>query len=135
MNDQTFFNISPWNLLSEMLNADRPFNGMFRALANRVEGRFPPVNYFGGDKSALLDIEMPGKKASDVDISLEPQAVVIEGKCKEGESGVSYRRRFELPFPVDTEKATATFKNGILRIELPKTEQSALKRIAISTEA
>lgn len=134
MNDQTFFNISPWNLFSEMMNADRPFNSMFRTLANRVEGRFPPVNYLTSPKAALLDIEMPGKKASDVEISLEPQAVVIEGKTKEGVSGTSYKRRFELPFPVNTEKATATFKNGILRIELPKTEQAALKRIEISTQ-
>ena len=133
MNSPTFFNISPWNILNEMMNADRPFNSLLRTLANRAEGRFPPVNYYTSDKAVLLDIELPGKKASDVDISLESQAVVIEGKTTGDETAQTFKRRFELPFPIDTEKAKATFKNGILRIELPKTEQSALKKIEIST--
>ena len=81
MNDQTFYNLSPWNILSDMINYDRPFGGLFRTLANRAEGRFPPVNCYVGDKAVVLDIEMPGRKPADVDISLEPQAVVIEGKA------------------------------------------------------
>ena len=131
MNDQTFYNLSPWNILSDMIN-DRPFGGLFRTLANRAEGRFPPVNCYVGDQTVVLDIEMPGKKPSDVDISLEPQAVVIEGKPAKGTDQPAFKRRFELDYPVDTDKAKATFKNGILRIELPKAAQAILKKIEIA---
>jgi len=134
MNENTFFNLSPWNILNDMLT-DRPFNGMFRTLANRVEGRFPPVNAYAGEKAVILDIEMPGKTKDDVTINIEPQAVMIEGKSKDDEQDKPFSRRFELNFPVDTEKAKATFKNGILRIELPKSEQALSKRIEIGTEA
>ena len=78
MNNDKFFNISPWNILNEMLNAERPFNSMFRTLASRIEGRFPPANFYVSDKAAVIDFEMPGKNPDDVDIKLEPQAVVIE---------------------------------------------------------
>lgn len=134
MNENTFFNLSPWTMLNDMLT-DRPFNGMFRTLANRVEGRFPPVNAYAGDKAVILDIEMPGKTKNDVTINIEPQAVMIEGKSEDDEQDKPFSRRFELNFPVDTEKAKATFKNGILRIELPKSEQALSKRIEIGTEA
>ena len=133
MNNQTFFNLNPWNVLSEMLNYDRPYNSVFRTLANRAEGRFPPVNCYTNDKAVVLDIELPGKKASDVDIDLEPQVVMIEGKGSGEPAQGAFKRRFELDFTIDTEKTTATFKNGILRIELPKAEQTALKRVEIGT--
>ena len=105
---------------------------MFRTLANRAEGRFPPVNCHVGDKAVVLDIEMPGKKPADVDISLEPQAVVIEGKAADGAGQPAFKRRFELDYPVDTEKTKASFKNGILRIELPKAAQAVPKKIEIA---
>lgn len=131
MNDQTFYNLSPWNILSDMIN-DRPFGNLFRALAYRAEGRFPPVNCYVGDQAVVLDIELPGKKSDDVDISLETQAVVIEGKATEGTDRSAFKRRFELNYPVDTDKAKATFKNGILRIELPKAAQAIPKKIDIA---
>ena len=79
-------------------------------------------------RSIAYAIEQP----ADVDISLEPQAVVIEGKAAEGAEQPSFKRRFELNYPVDTEKSTAAFKNGILRIELPKAAQAVPKKIEIA---
>ncbi|MGI5869543.1 MAG: Hsp20/alpha crystallin family protein [Kiritimatiellia bacterium] len=135
MTAQKFYNLSPWNILNDMISYyDRPFGGLFRTLANRVEGRFPPVNCYVGDKAVVLDIEMPGKRPGDVDISLEPQAVVIEGKVEDGAEKQTFKRRFELEFPVDNKKTKATFKNGILRIELPKAAQAVPKRIEIACE-
>lgn len=135
MNNDTFYNISPWSIFNEMLYADRPFNSMFRTLAHLAEGRFPPVNSYVGDNAVVLDFEMPGRTSSDVDISLEPQALTIEDTSKDGTRGTGQRgkRRIELPFSIDTEKTKATFKNGILRIEMPKSESEAPRRITIGT--
>ncbi len=134
MNENTFFNISPWNILNDMIS-DRPFNSMFRTLASRVEGRFPPVNAYTGDQAVVLDIELPGKTADDVSINIEPQAVLIEGKSEKENGAPAFRRRIELNIPVNAEKARAAFRNGILRIELPKSDQAVPRRIEIATEA
>jgi len=103
-------------------------------------GRFQPVNVFLDDDAVLIDLELPGKCAKDVDLSLEPQAVIIADKPAEtvGEDGKAaekptpaWSRRLELPFRVNVEKANAKFTNGILRIELPKAEAAGVRKIAI----
>jgi HSP20 family protein len=44
----------------------------------------------------------------------------------------TYRRSVTLPFPVDADKADASFEHGILRVMLPKAEAAKAKKIAIS---
>ena len=119
----TLMNIDPWGFLDDLLDTGS------RALRNvraRAAGRFPPVNVYLDDDAAVIDLELPGKTAKDVDLSLEPQAVVIAGK-----EGQRWSRRIELPFRVNADKANAKFTNGILRIELPKAEKDGVRKIAI----
>ena len=132
----TLFTMNPWSILDEMLDAN---SRVFRSMRDRAAGRFPPVNVFLDDNAVLLELEMPGKTASDVDLSLEPQSVVISDKPapadgevgKSAETRPAWSRRLELPFRVDADKATAKFTNGILRIELPRAEKTGVRRIAI----
>ena len=87
-----------------------------------------------------IDLELPGKTAKDVELSLEPEAVVIADKPAETTDAATgkavkerpaWSRRLDLPFRVNADKANAKFTNGILRIELPKAEAAGVKRIAI----
>lgn len=128
----TILNMDPWRMLDEMLTG-----GNFRDMRARVAGRFPPVNVFLDEGAVMLDIELPGKTAQDVELTLEPQAVIIADKPKvtEGETEPkqpAWSRRLELPFRVDADKANAKFTDGILRIELPKAEAAGVRRIAIA---
>ncbi len=129
----TLMNMDPWGLFDTMLG----FNGeTFRNVRARAAGRFPPVNAYADENAVLLDMELPGKTANDVELMLEAQAVVIADKPAADENGKSgtpaWSRRFELPFRVNAEKANAKFTNGILRIELPKAEGAGVHRIAIA---
>ncbi len=131
----TLMNINPWRILDELLDAN---SRTFRSVSARAAGRFPPVNVFLDDDAVIIDVELPGKTANDVDLTLEPQAVVLSDKpaapadADSGEPTPAWSRRLELPFRVDADKANAKFTNGILRIELPKTEKSGARRIAIA---
>ena len=128
----TLMNIDPWGLLDAVLGV----NGDYSRVRARAAGRFPPVNVFLDDNAAILDVELPGKTAKDIDLTLEAQAVVIADKPAMDESGKpgnpAWRRRLELPFRVAADKANAKFENGILRIELPKAEAAGVHRIAIA---
>ena len=86
-------------------------------------------------------MELPGKTAKDVDLTLEAQAVVVADKpapVADGSSGATtqpkpaWTRRIELPFRVNAEKANAKFTDGILRIELPRAESTGVHRINIA---
>ena len=133
----TLINSNPWSILDELMNIN---SRAFRTMRARAAGRFPPVNVFLDDNAVLIDIELPGKTAKDVELSLEPQAVTIadkpaipEGEAKPAaETRPAWSRRLELPFRVDADKANAKFANGILRIELPKADAPAVRKIAIA---
>ena len=133
----TLMNMDPWSIFDDMLGGSA-----LRHMRARAAGRFPPVNVLLDDNAVLIDLELPGKTAKDVDLTLEPQAVVIADRpapVTNGESGQvaeparpAWSRRIELPFRVNAEKANAKFKDGILRVELPKAETEGVRKIAIA---
>ena len=133
----SMLNINPWSVLSELLDAD---SRAFKSVTARAAGRFPPVNVYVNDNAVVVDLELPGKTAKDVELSLEPQAIVIADRPaqtsdaaigKHAESNPAWSRRLEMPFRVDADKASAKFTDGILRIQLPKAEKTGIRHIAI----
>lgn len=129
----TIMNMDPFRMLDELFNVKGP---AFRNMRACAAGRFPPVNVFLDDDAVIIDLELPGKTAKDIDLSLEPQAVVISDKpvAEEGKEtpAPAWSRRLNLPFRVNADKANAKFTNGILRIELPKAEAEGVRKIAIA---
>ena len=133
----TLIDMNPWKLLDALFDVN---NRVTRTMRARAAGRFPPVNVFLDDNAVLIDMELPGKTAKDVDLTLEAQAVVVADKPapmtdEKGESvqpKPAWTRRLELPFRVNAEKANAKFTDGILRIELPRAETQGVHRIAIA---
>lgn len=95
----------------------------------------PAANIYENDKEVVFVIDMPGVDEKSVDISVENNLLVIEGKFTaaiptsydsiyhEFRYG-NYKRKFELSKPVDIENARAEMKNGqlTLRIDLVKPE-------------
>ena len=135
----TIMNMDPWSFLDDMFDVG---GHVLRDIRARATGHFPPVNVYLDDNAMVVDLELPGKTAEDVDLTLEPQAVVVSDKPKADESekkdapaavkAPAWSRRIELPFRVDAAKANAKFVNGILRVELPRIENEGIKKIAIA---
>lgn len=129
--------VNPWSILDEMLDAN---SRVFSQLRARASGKFPPVNVFLDDNAVVVDLELPGKTAKDVELSLEQQSVVIADKPAakvDAETGKpvevtpAWSRRLNLPFRVNADKANAKFENGILTIRLPKADEANVRHIAI----
>ena len=136
----TLINMNPWSMLADLLDTD---SRAFRNVQAHAAGRFPPMNVYLDDHAVIIDAELPGRMAKDVTLSLEPQAVILaekrvnattdaDGKTVEETVTPRWSRRLELPFRVDVEKANAKFTNGILHIELPRAENTGVRRIAIA---
>ncbi|WP_411822540.1 Hsp20/alpha crystallin family protein [Leptospira sp. 'Mane'] len=98
----------------------------------------PNVNVFENAESLVFHFEMPGVDESTVDIVLEKDSLIVEGKFKENlfEKGNAtylefkegnYYRKFTLGKPVDSEKTKAKIKNGFLELTLPKIEPKKKK--------
>lgn len=124
----TLMSFDPWRILDELTSS----SPVARTLRNRACGRFPPVNVYQDENAIMIDLELPGRTAADVDLTLEAQALTIADKPKTEGVSPAWSRRVNLPFRVDHTKANAKFVNGILRIELPRAEADGVRKIAIA---
>jgi HSP20 family protein len=135
----------PWTTLDRMrreMEALLPRVGAAAGASNV----YPPVNlYETGDDFVLL-AELPGVRREDLELTIEANRITLRGERKieypthertsvhrrERESGI-FRRAFELPVPVDAEKAEALYRDGILRVRLPKAASHRPRQIAVQT--
>ncbi len=103
----------------------------------------PAVDLIDSDSEVLLIADVPGVPEGGVDLSIEkniltltatPSDGVIAGKKLEySEYGVGeYRRSFSLSEEVDKDRISATLKDGVLRVRLPKTAP-VTKKISVAT--
>ncbi|HEY8036827.1 MAG TPA: Hsp20/alpha crystallin family protein [Methylobacter sp.] len=108
------------------------------------ETGFPRVDILDHDNDVEVQAALPGVKKEDLEVSVTHQAITIRTSTKEEkkeeEKGKYFRREIvhgefqrtvSLPDNVDGEKANASFKDGILKITIPKTEKSKRKSIEI----
>ncbi len=105
-----------------------------------LEGFVPSIDVYETDKDITVEVELPGMDEKDIDITINDNVLTISGK-KESEvtekdksyyrhelSYGSFQRSIELPGDIDEDKIEATYKKGVLKVVLPKTEQSVSQR-------
>jgi len=130
---------------------DRMFDDFFGTLPERLTTGWenvwsPSVDISETDDEIIVTAELPGVKKEDIKISLQDNVLTIRGEKKQEKEHKdenyhrieraygSFQRSFTLPTPVNTDKIKASFKDGVLKIQLPKTEEAKMKEIPISTE-
>ena len=106
----------------------------------------PNVDIFENKDTLVLEAEFPGMSREDIDLSIENNVITLSGSRKfekkdEGDnyhrverSYGSFTRSFTLPQTVTAEGATADFTNGVLRVTLPKREETKARKIEIAGE-
>src|SRR4051812_46493774 len=106
----------------------------------------PSVDIYENKEQIVLEAELPGMKREDFDLSVENNVITLRGQRlfeKQDESDNyhrveraygSFTRSFTLPNTVTAEGANAEYKNGVLRVTLPKREETKARRIEINSE-
>ncbi len=106
--------------------------------------KIPPVDIKETASGYAISAEIPGYKENEINLYVENHVLTLEGKKeekKDEKDGKKYlvrervvrdfKRSFTLPEDADEEKVSASFKNGVLEIDLPKTEKAQPKRIEV----
>lgn len=131
---------------------DNVFDNFFRGFEvepfGKGSGVFQPkVNVADGEKEITVSVEIPGMDEKDIELSLTKDALTIKGEKKEEkeEKGKNYHRMecsygsfsrtLPLPVEINTEKAEAAYKKGVLKIVLPKTEKAVKETKKIPIKA
>lgn len=105
--------------------------------------RLPNIDIVDRDTEILVRAEVPGVEKKDLTISLTDNLLTIKGESKtekkeeKGDyhrreiSSSSFARSFTLPGSVDSTKAAASMRDGVLEITLPKAESSKKRNIEV----
>jgi HSP20 family protein len=106
-------------------------------------GFSPAFDVSETDEQLTVKAELPGIAEKDIDISISDGILTIKGEKKHEKEEEdaryhtverrygSFSRTMRLPTDVDTEKVDATFKDGVLRLTLPKSAASKPRKIEI----
>jgi HSP20 family protein len=104
----------------------------------------PAVDVYEDEHKVTLKIEVPGIDEQDIDVRVENNTLTVHGerKIEREEKEENYRRverrygsftrNFTLPQTVDTEKVSATYDKGVLKIGLPKKAEARAKQIKVN---
>ncbi len=152
--------VSPWRPFGELepwpsLFGEWPFSSRFPRLLEefgrdwpggaRGRGVLPAMDVSEDDRQYAITVELPGIRKDDVHVELQEGMLTIRGeKSSEREEKKEQRRYMErtygsfsrscrLPGDADGDRLDASFKDGVLTITIPKTEESKPRTIAIKS--
>jgi HSP20 family protein len=128
----------------------RPFPSLFgrdRWLPIRPSSiRMPSLDVYEEKDSVVVKAELPGMKKEDVEVNLAGEILTIKGEKKEDKevkednyyrrerSYGSFLRSVGLPCEVKSDEIKASFKDGVLEIRMPKTEESKKKSVSVKID-
>ena len=104
----------------------------------------PSVDIYENKDQIVLEAELPGMKQEEFDLSIENNVITLRGERKFEKTDEAdnyhrversygaFTRSFTLPQTVSPEGATAEYNNGVLRVTLPKREETKARRIEVS---
>ena len=139
---------SPWSIFNELESLQDTMNKALsepsRERPDVRRYRYPLMNVWSAQEGLIIDTELPGVNPGDVEINVMGDELSLSGKInpqpqdkrevmhrQERPSG-SFSRTLQLPFRANPEGVKASFKDGILRVSIPRSEAEKPKRIAIS---
>ena len=147
-------NLIRWNVLPEMSILQRQMNRLFDEAtqnwngdANTPNGWSPETDIYETETDLVLQADLPGFNAKDIDIVVENNVLTIRGErqfeAKVQPEGLhrmersygKFSRSFTLPTTVNAQKIQANYKNGVLSVTLAKAEHARPKRIQIAATA
>ena len=129
----------------------RPFPDVWQPLRKLRTTGFPgfaapAVDLFEGKEDVVVKAEMPGLEKKDVEVNLTDSRLTIKGEKKKEEevkeedyfyserSYGAFARVLELPCKVKGDKVKASFKNGVLEVRLPKSEEAKARSVSIKID-
>lgn len=124
---------------------DHLFQRFFHNWPELLETRPWGVEVDNRTEDVLYKVELPGFEASDLDVQANGQTLTIRAEKKyeskqEGDNAPfqsreyrAFHRHFALPAGTKPDQIEATYRNGLLEVRVPKSEEAKGKRIAIKT--
>jgi len=137
----------PKEALDNLFDTDRFFNAKPDRLWAELEAITPKVNVTENENFFHLEAATPGMQDKDINIEVHNDVLTIKGHKKDESdtkkenyhirefSSQNFERSFKLSDRIDTDKVTAKIDNGVLRVDLPKHEQTKPQKIEVQSNS
>ncbi len=108
--------------------------------------RLPAVDVYEEKDDVVIKAEIPGFSKEDISVQVSDSTLTIKGEKKREEevkeddyyrcerSFGAFTRAVDLPCDVKADQVKASFKNGVLEVRLPKTEEAKKKAITVKID-
>jgi HSP20 family protein len=153
--------LAPWRPFSDLTRWERDMERMMDDFFDRrmrpwwperwlrTEGfttNVPALDVFEEKDELVVKAELPGMEKDNVEVNLTDHTLTIKGEKKKEEevkeekyyrserSYGSFVRTLQLPADVQADKVKASFKNGVLEVRLPKTEEAKAKESKVKVD-
>ena len=143
-----------WNPWTDLMSLQQEVNRLFEGMGMPSGARtgllgtdfMPPVDLARDKDRVLVRVDLPGMKREDLDITIQKNHLFIRGTKKheldDSDKHFHRRERFfgsferviELPNPVDADKVTASFTDGVLEVTCPIREEAKPRQIAVEVK-
>jgi HSP20 family protein len=145
--------IMRWEPFREIESMQQQMNQLFDRMMSSTDGErkgnggsnfMPAAEIHETDNEVKLHVEVPGIDVKDLDVKVSEDAVAITGErkseIKNEDKGMRrsefrygrFQRIIPLPTPIQNDKVQADFKNGVLSLTMPKSEEHKHKVVSIS---
>ncbi|MGE4357814.1 MAG: Hsp20/alpha crystallin family protein [Candidatus Omnitrophota bacterium] len=144
-----------WDPLKELSELEEEFSRFFdfpllrwqvsrQPLRERVWS--VPLDIYETKDAVVIKADLPGMKKEEINVSVQGDVLTIQGEKKKEEEVKdkhlhrverfygAFQRSINLPSYVDTSKIKASYKDGVLEINLPKTEEAKSKGIKVEIQ-
>ncbi len=138
-----------WNPFKELARIENELNKLFSEFiptareTSEIVVWAPRVDVYEQDNNLVIEAEIPGAKKEDIEVKIKDNAVVIRGEVKKEEEKKeenyfrkerfygTFERVVPLPVEVKAEEAKAEFKDGVLKLVIPKATQEQEIKIEV----
>jgi HSP20 family protein len=143
--------LTRWEPFREFSTLQDRMNRLFRETYNDTQDQSltpssfaPAVDVYEDEHNVTLKIEVPGIDEKDIDVRIENNTLTVHGerRIEKEEKEENYRRverqygsftrTFNLPSTVDSDKVSAHYDKGVLKISLPKKAEAKPKQIKVN---
>lgn len=127
----------------------RPFPSLFGREGwwpTEISTRLPSLDVYEDKDHVVVKAEIPGMKKEDIEVNILGDLLTIKGEKKKEEevkeqdyyrrerSYGSFARNVSLPCEVKGDEVKASFKDGVLEVRMPKTEEAKKKSITVKVD-
>jgi HSP20 family protein len=123
---------------------DRFFNDFYpMSIFKEKDEWLPAFDIVENEKEYIVSTELPGMEAKDIDVTLSDGILTVKGEKRQEHEDKgedyhrierrygSFHRSFKIPEKIEKEGVDANYKEGVLKLTLPKTEKSETKKIEV----